>query len=181
VRLDDAPASRRIPSPPVASSRVVAPRAPRAPPTRPRVLLLSPLPPDATPATFPLPADERGFPVETLRRGGSPEGIVLAPDDATLADCGVARSMGVWEHLWEDSAANQAAFAADREKVRGMVVSFMEEHPDVGRRGPAVTGDPEDETRAWDAAKKKKRAEMEAAVAAEREKKRTALEQAAAA
>ena len=43
------------------------------------------------------------------------------------------------------------------------------------------TGDPEDETRAWDAAKKKERAEMEAAVAAERQKKRTALEQAAAA
>ena len=89
--------------------------------------------------------------------------------------------MGVWEHLWEDSAANQAGFAADREKIRGMVVSFMEEHPDVGRRGPAVTGDPEDETRAWDAGKKKERAEMEAAVAAERQKKRTALEQAAAA
>lgn len=167
-----------MPPPPVARRRSAraAPRRSAHP-----SFFAPPSQPDATPSTFPLPTDERGFPVETLRRGGSPEGIVLAPDDASLADCGVARSMGVWEHLWEDSAANQAGFAADREKIRGMVVSFMEEHPDVGRTGPAVTGDPEDETRAWDAAKKKERAEMEAAVAAERQKKRTALEQAAAA
>ena len=74
--------------------------------------------------------------METLRRGGSPEGIVLEPDSATLAACGLDRSMSVWEHIWEDNAANQASFARDREKIRDAVVGFMEEHPTVGRHGP---------------------------------------------
>ena len=56
--------------------------------------------------------------METLRRGGSPEGIVLEPDSATLAACGLDRSMSVWEHIWEDNAANRASFLKDREKIR---------------------------------------------------------------
>ena len=123
--------------------------------------------------------EDRGTPVETLRRGGSPEGIVLSPDSASLAECGITRSMGVWEHLWEDSAANQAALKAEKERLSGMVTSFMEEFPDVGRSGPAVTGEEEDESEKWDEDMKKKRAEMEAAVAAVREKKKSALEEAA--
>lgn len=117
---------------------------------------------------------ERGDPVETLRRGGSPEGVILSPDTATLAECGVTRSMGVWEYLWEDSTENQTSFMEEKEKMRGMVTSFMQEFPDVGRKGKAVTGDDEDnddEPEDWDEGMKKKRAEMEAAVAAERQKK----------
>ena len=60
--------------------------------------------------------------METLRRGGSPDGIVLEPDSATLAACGLDRSMSVWEHIWEDNAANQASFLRDREKIRDAVV-----------------------------------------------------------
>ena len=109
--------------------------------------------------------------METLRRGGSPEGIVLEPDSATLAACGLDRSMSVWEHIWEDNAANQASFARDREKIRDAVVGFMEEHPTVGRHGPEVTGEPEEFPKEWDAKKKKKRAEMEKALASVREDK----------
>lgn len=95
--------------------------------------------------------------------------------------CGITRSMGVWEHLWEDSAANQTLFAAEKDTVRGMVSSFMEEFPAVGRTGSAVTGEAgEDESAQWDEGMKKKRAEMEAAVAAAKEKKKSALEEAAA-
>lgn len=92
--------------------------------------------------------------------------------------------MGVWEHLWEDSEANQASFQEEKQKVRGMVTSFMEEFPAVGRGGKAVTGEEdEDEAEGWDEGMKKKRAEMEAAVATEKEKKKkkSALEEAAAA
>ena len=106
--------------------------------------------------------------METLRRGGSPDGIVLEPDSATLAACGLDRSMSVWEHIWEDNAANQASFLRDREKIRDAVVGFMEEHPTVGRHGPEVTGEPEEFPKDWDA-KKKKRAEMEKAIASVRE------------
>lgn len=109
--------------------------------------------------------------METLRRGGSPEGIVLEPDSATLAACGLDRSMSVWEHIWEDNAANQASFLRDREKIRDAVVGFMEEHPTVGRHGPEVTGEPEAFPKDWDAKKKKKRAEMEKALASVREDK----------
>ena len=105
----------------------------------------------------------------------------MSPDTATLAECGVTRSMGVWEYLWEDSAENQASFREEKEKVRGMVTSFMKEFPDVGRKGKAVNGEEDDdEPEDWDEEMKKKRAEMEAAVEAEKEKKKkkqSALEQ----
>jgi len=52
-----------------------------------------------------------------LRKGGSPQGIVME-DSQSLADCGLTSSMDIFEHLWVDSAANQAAFRAEYETVR---------------------------------------------------------------
>jgi hypothetical protein len=42
----------------------------------------------------------------------------------------------------------------------------------VGRHGPEVTGEPEEFPKEWDAKKKKKRAEMEKAIASVREDKK---------
>jgi hypothetical protein len=54
---------------------------------------------------------------EMLRKGGTPNGVVLRDSD-TLAACGLDGDMGVFEHLWVDSAANQASFREEYEKVR---------------------------------------------------------------
>ena len=107
-----------------------------------------------------------------MKRGGAPGGIALR-DDATLAECGITRSMSVWEHIWEDAEENQASFKADVEKVKTMVHAFMHEHPDVGRHGPEATGQPKPE-KDWDDKKQKQREEMEAAVEKEKQRKRAA-------
>lgn len=115
-------------------------------------------------------ADDRGYPVETLRRGGSPDGIVLGPDSATLGEVGIT-PMSVWEHIWEDNSENQASLQKDRTQIRDAVVDFMEDHPKVGRHGPEVTGEPGEFPGGWDAKQKKKRQEMEKAIATVREDK----------
>ena len=107
-----------------------------------------------------------------MKRGGAPGGIALR-DDATLVECGITRSMSVWEHIWEDAEENQASFKADVEKVKTMVHAFMHEHPDVGRHGPEATGQPKPE-KDWDDKKQKQREEMEAAVEKEKQRKRAA-------
>lgn len=65
----------------------VCPPPPLSPPPPP----LAPAPPRPRRLAFLLLltfAAERGEPVETLRKGGSPEGVSLSPDTATLAACG---------------------------------------------------------------------------------------------
>lgn len=52
--------------------------------------------------------------------GGGGKGELLA-DGNTLADCGLTTSMSIYEHLWVDSAANQAAFWAEYEKMASYV------------------------------------------------------------
>jgi hypothetical protein len=47
----------------------------------------------------------------------------------------------------------------------------MEDHPTVGRHGPEVTGEPGEFPEGWDAKQRKKRAEMEKAIATVREDK----------
>ena len=108
--------------------------------------------------------------MESLRKGGTPEGIVLEPDTATLTELNIT-TMSIWEHIWEDTTANQTQLQKDREQIRGAVVDFMEDHPTVGRHGPEVTGEPGEFPEGWDAKQRKKRAEMEKAIATVREDK----------
>ena len=69
--------------------------------------------------------------MESLRKGGGGgKGEVLA-DAATLAECGLTSSMGIYEHLWADSAANQALFWAEYEKM----VSYVKTQVRNRRRG----------------------------------------------
>ena len=59
-----------------------------------------------------------------LRKGGLRQGVVLE-DSQSLADCGLNSSMDIFEHLWVDSAANQAAFRAEYETVRQRRVCYF--------------------------------------------------------
>eukprot|EP00982_Pelagococcus_subviridis_P016907 31499-Pelagococcus_subviridis.AAC.46 len=130
-----------------------------------------------TPAPSPR-AEERGSPVQYVKRGGTPTGVILS-DDATLESLGLDYDMSVYEHLWEDSDENQEKFVVDREKVREMVGMFMMEHPDIGRHGPEVTGEAED-PKDWTAKNLKKRENMEKEVQKERERKQKRREEEAA-
>ncbi|EEH57768.1 uncharacterized protein MICPUCDRAFT_57416 [Micromonas pusilla CCMP1545] len=121
---------------------------------------------------------ERGSPVQYVKRGGTPTGVILS-DDATLESLGLDYDMSVYEHLWEDSDENQEKFVVDREKVREMVGMFMMEHPDIGRHGPEVTGEAED-PKDWTAKNLKKRENMEKEVQKERERKQKRREEEAA-
>lgn len=107
--------------------------------------------------------------VETLCKGGAPYGIVLEPDTATLASVGLTRSHSVWEYLWEDSEAEQALFQEELDKVRGYVHEFMLKHPDM--KGGRNTGEKQPEEETWSKKQRRKRTEMEKAVAAYRETK----------
>ena len=104
--------------------------------------------------------------VESLCKGGAPYGIVLEPDTATLASVGLTRSHSVWEYLWEDSEAEQALFQEELDKVRGYVHEFMLKHPDM--KGGRNTGEKQPEEETWSKKQRRKRTEMEKAVAAYR-------------
>ena len=62
-----------------------------------------------------------GEPVEMLRKGGAGGKGETLSDSATLAECGLTTSMGIFEHLWVDSQANQATFWAEYEKMASFV------------------------------------------------------------
>ena len=94
---------------------------------------------------------------------------VLEPDTATLASVGLTRSHSVWEYLWEDSEAEQALFQEELDKVRGYVHEFMLKHPDM--KGGRNTGEKQPEEETWSKKQRRKRTEMEKAVAAYRETK----------
>ncbi|CAL6381046.1 unnamed protein product [Bathycoccus prasinos] len=73
---------------------------------------------------------ETGEKVETLRRGGTPEGVILE-DEKTLEECGITRSMGLFEYLWVDSAENQEKYKEEKERMYKILPNhekFLEEY-----------------------------------------------------
>ena len=49
-------------------------------------------------------------------KGGTPEGVILE-DEKTLEECGITRSMGLFEYLWVDSAENQEKYKEEKERM----------------------------------------------------------------
>ena len=109
-------------------------------------------------------------PVEKLRKGGGPLGIVLEPDTATLASVGLTRDHSVWEYVWEDSEAESAKFEEELDTVRGYVHEFLLKHPDMPGAG-RQTGEKKTEESTWTKKQRRKRQEMETAVAEYRKEK----------
>ena len=109
-------------------------------------------------------------PVEKLRKGGGPLGIELEPDTATLASVGLTRDHSVWEYVWEDSEAESAKFEEELDTVRGYVHEFMLKHPDMNGSG-RQTGEKKTEESTWTKKQRRKRQEMETAVAEYRKEK----------
>ncbi|CAL6393996.1 unnamed protein product [Bathycoccus prasinos] len=73
---------------------------------------------------------ETGEKVETLRRGGTPEGVILE-DEKTLEECGITRSMGLFEYLWVDSAEDQEKYKEEKERMYKILPNhekFLEEY-----------------------------------------------------
>ena len=64
-----------------------------------------------------------------LRKGGGGGKGVPLDNEARVGECGLPEEMGVFEHLWADSEANQTAFWAEYEKARetGQLGSAKEE------------------------------------------------------
>ena len=108
--------------------------------------------------------------MEKLRKGGGPLGIELEPDTATLASVGLTRDHSVWEYVWEDSEAESAKFEEELDTVRGYVHEFMLKHPDMNGSG-RQTGEKKTEESTWTKKQRRKRQEMETAVAEYRKEK----------
>ena len=71
-------------------------------------------------------------------KGGTPEGVVLE-DEKTLEECGITRSMGLFEYLWVDSKENQEKYKEEKARMFKILPNhekFMEEyaaeHPGKG-------------------------------------------------
>lgn len=63
-------------------------------------------------------------------KGGTPEGVILE-DEKTLEECGITRSMGLFEYLWVDSAENQEKYKEEKERMYKILPNhekFLEEY-----------------------------------------------------
>ncbi len=70
------------------------------------------------------------FSPRSKTQGGTPEGVILE-DEKTLEQCGIHRSMGVFEYLWVDSKENQEKYKEEKERMFKIIPNhekFMEEY-----------------------------------------------------
>eukprot|EP00218_Dolichomastix_sp_CCMP3274_P007942 CAMPEP_0170144560 /NCGR_PEP_ID=MMETSP0033_2-20121228/14421_1 /TAXON_ID=195969 /ORGANISM="Dolichomastix tenuilepis, Strain CCMP3274" /LENGTH=134 /DNA_ID=CAMNT_0010381069 /DNA_START=16 /DNA_END=420 /DNA_ORIENTATION=+ len=61
-------------------------------------------------------AEKTGEVPEELRKGGCPQGFLMA-DTKKLSDYGLTQDMSIHEHLWLYSAVEREGYAADHKKL----------------------------------------------------------------